>query len=287
MLALVAALARGWAPDGRERGTLLQFLGRFHPVLVHLPIALLALVPILEIAGSLRNRTHLRSSAGFVLWLAAFGSAFAALDGWLLARNGGYGGAQVIRHMWSGVWVAGLATAAAAVRPANRPLAYWTLLLGAMAMMAWTGHLGGNITHGEGYLTEFMPARLRAVLHMQGPPPKAATAPARAAAATAYAVRIAPLLDRSCVSCHNPRRAKGGLRLDTYALLMRGGEDGPVVVPWDPSRSELVRRVTLPASDEDAMPGNGRLRLTDAEVKILESWIAAGASPEQPLATLR
>ena len=297
MAALLAVLARRWAPDGLERGALLQFVGRFHPLLIHIPIALLALVPILELAGSLGRRVHLRSSAGFVLWLAAYGCVLAALDGWLLARGGGFGGAMVGRHMWAGVGLALVAIAAAAGRSGRQggagpgapahPLAYWPLLAGAVALMVWTAHLGGDITHGEGYLTEFMPARLRAAFGVPAPAPKATPAAAKKGPATVYTSRVEPLLERSCVSCHNQRRFKGGLRLDTYALLMKGGEDGPVIVPWDPAHSDFIRRVTLPPSDDEAMPSNGRRRLTPDEVKLVESWIAAGASPAQPLVTLK
>src|SRR5437764_14585246 len=58
-------------PDGLERGQLSQFLGRFHPLVVHLPIALVLLVAALECAGFFRNVKHLQASASFVLTLPA------------------------------------------------------------------------------------------------------------------------------------------------------------------------------------------------------------------------
>ena len=309
---LLAAIALGRRPDGVERGDLAQFLGRFHSLLVHLPIALLAIVPLLEIGGSFRRWGHLRASAGFVLWLAAFGGLLAAFDGWLLARSGGYQGGLVSRHMWCGVGLAGLTVVAAAARsrivrrgraaegeggPGGTGLRglpslacfyflYGPLLIAAVALMAWTGHLGGDITHGDGYLTELMPGRLRSLLHMAAPPPKAPPPAPTPGPATVYAARIVPLLQRSCISCHNPKKSKAGLRMDSYDLLMRGSQDGPVIIRWDPARSELVRRITLPPSDDDAMPSNGRNRFSPAEVKLFEQWIAAGASSAQPLSTL-
>src|SRR5215510_12749495 len=51
-------------PDGQDRSTTAQFFGRFHPLIVHLPIALLLLVPLLESAGFTKARSHLRASAG-------------------------------------------------------------------------------------------------------------------------------------------------------------------------------------------------------------------------------
>src|ERR1035441_6088101 len=99
---------------GREHGNLGQFIGRLHPLLVHGPVALIALVPLMELAGLSRRRAHLRSAAGWVLALAAFAAFAAAFDGWLLAWSGGLRGRDVTRHMWGGVWLA--AACAAAVR---------------------------------------------------------------------------------------------------------------------------------------------------------------------------
>src|SRR5258707_5264478 len=66
ILLLLLALLHA-PPDGRERGDLGQFVGRFHPLVVHLPIALLLLVPLLECFGLVRRWSHLRESAGFFL----------------------------------------------------------------------------------------------------------------------------------------------------------------------------------------------------------------------------
>jgi len=111
--ALAAAWAALWAalflvalrlpPDGREHGDLGQFLGRLHPLLVHGPVALLALVPVLELAGLAGRRSYLRSAAGWILVLAAAAALLAAFDGWLLAWSGGLRTRNVTQHMWCGV----------------------------------------------------------------------------------------------------------------------------------------------------------------------------------------
>ena len=82
-LALVVLKA---PPDGLERGQLSQFLGRFHPLVVHLPIALVLLVAALECAGFFRNGKQLQASASFVLTLAAVTALIAVFLGWLLAN---------------------------------------------------------------------------------------------------------------------------------------------------------------------------------------------------------
>ena len=283
----------GWPPDGSEHATLAQFIGRFHPLLVHAPIAFLILVPLLEAGGMAAGRAHLRATAGFVLGLAAAAAIAAALDGWLLAWSGGYGGRLVTRHMWGGISLAAVCVAAACMRgdPAHRSLAraaaYALLLAAAVGLMVWTSHQGGSISQGENFLTERMPARLRGWLGL--PPPairaKAPAAPAAREAAAAgpaaasgrYATVVVPILERSCVSCHRPAKHKGGLRMDAYELLMAGGEDGPVVEPGRPEASELIRRVTLPPDDDDFMPNDGKKPLTPAEIQLLKRWIAEGA----------
>jgi len=285
--AALVCLARFIPPDGREHGSLGQFVGRFHPLLVHGPVALLALVPLMEIAGMSPRRTHLRAAAGWVLALAAAAAFAAAFDGWLLAWSGGLRGRDVTRHMWGGVWLAGACLAAALARRGPRG-AYPVLLTLAAGLMVWTGHGGGAISHGEGFLTDKLPAGARAWLGMpalapaagpQAPGAAARGGPGSAEASNPafYRLHIAPLFARSCVSCHRAEKHKGGLRLDSYDQLMRGGDDGRVLVPGDPRASDILRRLRLPPSDDDSMPSDGDKPFAPEEIQMLERWIGAGA----------
>lgn len=101
---------------------------------------------------------------------------------------------------------------------------------------------------------------------------------------TFFQARVAPILDRHCVSCHGPEKRKGGLRVDTLENLRRGGDSGPAIVAGDAKKSDLHRRILLPESDDEAMPAEGKPRLTADEIKILELWIAGGASGSAALA---
>jgi uncharacterized membrane protein len=298
--ALAAAWAALWGalfllalrlpPDGREHGDLGQFLGRLHPILVHGPVALLVLVPVLELAGLPARRSHLRSAAGWILALAAAAALLAAFDGWLLAWSGGLRSRDVTRHMWCGVWLAGLGALAALARGRRPSGAYPIVLAGSVVLMVITAHIGGALTHGEGFFTEKTPAPLRAWLGI--PAPSRAGAAVAAAPQPAvhggpgsadpsnpafYGLHVAPILARSCSSCHKPEKHKGGLRMDSLALLLRGGEDGPVIAPGKPEKSDLLRRVRLPPSDDDYMPSDGERPLTTEEIRTIERWVAAGA----------
>jgi uncharacterized membrane protein len=297
--AALVFLAKRLPPDGREHGNLGQFIGRLHPLLVHGPVALLALVPLLELAGLSPRRAQLRAAAGWILALAVIATFAAAFDGWLLAWSGGYRSRDVTRHMWGGVLLAAACFMAARVRPSAAggrgiPGAYPIVLALALGLMVWTGHGGGAISHGDGFLTEKMPARLRTWLGVADQPPNAAPpAPAVAPIVVAaihggsgsadpsnpafYRLHIAPLFARSCVSCHKPEKHKGGLRMDSYEQLMRGGDDGPALVPGNPGSSEILRRLRLPPGDDDSMPSDGDKPFATEEVQMLERWIAAGA----------
>ncbi len=92
-----------------------------------------------------------------------------------------------------------------------------------------------------------------------------------------FATRVAPVLDRNCSVCHGAEKHKGGLRLDSFAAIMDGGDDGPVVKPGSLADSELYRRITLAPTHDDFMPADGKPPLAPHEVKLLEKWIAAGA----------
>lgn len=94
-----------------------------------------------------------------------------------------------------------------------------------------------------------------------------------------FTARIAPVMDRHCVGCHGPDKQKAKLRLDSFEQLMRGAESGAVVKPGDLAGSELYRRITLPRTEEEAMPSDGKPALSADEVKVIELWIREGASP--------
>lgn len=65
---------------------------------------------------------------------------------------------------------------------------------------------------------------------------------------------------------------------------MKGAESGPVVVAGEAKRSELLRRITLPVTDEEVMPGDGKPLLSREEIANLERWVRDGASPTRVVA---
>lgn len=92
-----------------------------------------------------------------------------------------------------------------------------------------------------------------------------------------FASVMQPILNEKCARCHGTRAQKGGLRLDTFASVIQGGESGKVIAPGKTEDSELVRRIMLPASSPDAMPPVGKPALTLAEGQLILWWIGVGA----------
>ena len=282
------------APDGLEHGEVNQFLGRFHPLVVHLPIAFLLLVPLLECAGRVRRWSRVRESADFVLMLATVSVFVAAFLGWLLAWSGGYEGKLVTNHMWGGFTLAA-ATLLSFVLRAWDKRAYAVALSATLLVLLWTSDKGGQLTHGETFMTKHMPSELRGLLHVPPVPntaqhalepagvsptdvvPTSLTAPPLPSA-TFFDARVAPIFENKCSSCHNAQKKKGKLRLDSFENVMRGGKDGVVIKAGDPRHSELFRRINLPPDDKDFMPTDGKPPLTASEIKVIELWIASGAS---------
>jgi len=271
-------------PDGAERAQLLQFVGRFHPLLVHLPIAVLFLVPLFELSGRSRHFSYLLPAVDFLLCVAICAAIFAALLGWCLARGGGYSGQLMTQHMWGAILVAAatwicwfLRTRIKVPRFARF---YGFALVATLGLVSFTGYRGGQLSQGENHLTQFMPVPLRSLLGISasenGTPKSSGADPS-----TFYGARIQPLFADHCVTCHGQNKHKAGLRLDSFAAVIRGSKHGPIVRVGDAKNSELFRRITLPPMDEDFMPAEHKRPLSPDDVKLIELWISSGASATQ------
>lgn len=273
-------------PDGTERAAWAQFIGRFHPLVVHLPIALILLVPVMELVGRDQRFPYLRASAPFVLVLALIGGIVASLLGWCLGRSGGFSGPLVTQHMWSGASLIILCWLCWVLRGRGGRLEviYWIALGAAVGAVAWTGYRGGQISLGENHLTQHMPGAFRKLL---GVPASTATDAAIGGGTTFYGARIQPIFTRNCLACHSPEKRKAGLRLDNYAGIMRGGKHGAVVKAGDLRGSDLFRRITLSSTDDNFMPKGGKPPLSPDQVKLIELWIADGASGTASLDSIK
>jgi DNA-binding GntR family transcriptional regulator len=98
-----------------------------------------------------------------------------------------------------------------------------------------------------------------------------------ASAEADYMKDIKPLLKERCYECHGAMKQKAKLRLDTVALMLKGGENGPAFERGKPQMSTLIERVASTDDDERMPPKHEGTPLTAAQVALLREWIAAGA----------
>lgn len=243
--------------NGFELGA---FAGRFHLVLLHLPIGFLAVLLIIEAVAWMPPWRGARDATGPVLLLAAVGAWLTACLGWLLAEADGYEGALLAWHRWTGVGAAVLTLPLLVTHLMKKRRAYLLLLGATMGLTVIAGHFGGSLTHGRGFLTEHAPGWLKISSNKDAP--------------ADGALRV---LDTYCVGCHGEEKHKAGLRLDSREAILAGGESGPAVVPGEPEESRLLQRMSLPLDDDDHMPPDGNPQPAPEEVQLVHEWILEGA----------
>ncbi|MBS1750067.1 MAG: hypothetical protein JST63_09190 [Bacteroidetes bacterium] len=263
--------------------SLSDFIGRFHPVIVHLPIGILLLGVLLHWLSRSTRFGNLQPAVRIVLLLGAISAVISCISGWLLGRGGDYDPDILNRHRWVGIGTAVIAILyylnyakkTGQKLPVTLPYILSVLLL---LLITFTGHLGGTLTHGEGYLTQdlFQEEETKAIKKIIPDVQQA----------VAYSDIIQPVLHNKCYSCHSSSKQKGKLRLDTKEFIEKGGKDGKVLVPGKSDESEVYERLLLDPLEKKHMPPKGRPQLTEAETNIIHWWINAGASFDQKVKDL-
>jgi uncharacterized membrane protein len=253
---------------------MLLFLGRFHPLLVHLPIGFLVLLVALESMARIRRFRGANACAGYMLAMLVPAALASAACGWLLAGSGGYDGTVLGVHRWLGIATVSLCALVALVHERQWTRSYAVLLYLSALVLAVTSHFGGSLTHGSDYLTRYAPARLHARLDRPG---AAAHPETSHPGVGVFAAVVQPILQARCAGCHNPEKRKGGLSMDTLEGLMHGGEHGPALVAGNAIQSPMLKRMLLPPENEDHMPPDGKPQPKPDEIAILRWWVEVGA----------
>ena len=111
-------------------------------------------------------------------------------------------------------------------------------------------------------------------LHLQLEKVKALLGKASGKGNANFAKTVAPILASKCVSCHGDE-GKGGLSLETFAGLEKGGKSGDLVLPGNAEESLLIQRL-IAENEQQRMP-KGKEALTEKEIRLIGTWIAEGA----------
>jgi hypothetical protein len=95
-------------------------------------------------------------------------------------------------------------------------------------------------------------------------------------AAMVTASQVQDVLNSHCMPCHGGAQPKEGLNMESIEGLLKGAEDGPVVVPGDASASKMVKAMRGGGDGVPKMPPQGA-SVPEEKIKLVEDWINAGA----------
>src|SRR5262249_53084816 len=90
-----------------------------------------------------------------------------------------------------------------------------------------------------------------------------------------YLREVKPILAQHCFSCHSAKIHKAKLRLDTEALMRKGGVSGPAIIPGKSSGSLLVH--ALKGTNDVAQMPYKKPALSEKQIRLVATWIDQGA----------
>ena len=242
----------------------LEYIGKFHPVILHLPIGAFIYTFVLAILGH-NNLEPYKKAIKVGMLISFLGALLSSILGYLLYKFGDYAQEAVQNHLylgWSTTLVLGIMFFKLNKICIEKRFSYF-LLVGVI-LITTTAHFGGQLTHGEGYLD--IPKTTETVHYK------------KTDSIRLYEQVVSKIFDQKCVSCHNNAKKKGMLALDRPEHITKGGEKGAALIPFRPSESRMINYAQLPLEDELHMPPEGKLQLSSEEIQLISYWIEKGAS---------
>ncbi|MCH2145465.1 MAG: c-type cytochrome [Phycisphaerales bacterium] len=274
-------------------------LNGLHPIVIHFPIALVITAAFVEFIAMLARRDRPAQFTVISLAVAGVMSVIASWSGWGLADEGYGGGWELDLHRWLGVASSALiillaicALIACSGSKSGEQRHRWATgtvragILVAAALVGVTAHFGGKMVWGDSMVIEslFPPVATVGTDTSSGEDADTATATAAtgndSTGQVDFTSQVLPVISKYCWKCHGPaelgERAKAGLRLGTRSEFFGDENDLVMVKPGDPEGSMLYEVITLPRSDEMAMPPN---EAVDPEgIELIRRWIEEGAA---------
>ncbi len=254
------------AENTEEAPRVILFFGRFHPLLLHLPIGALVVAFFIDMLGRFQ-KNYPANTVKNILGFSAFFSIITSVLGYFLSLEGGYQEETLDLHFYTGILTALLTTGLFLLsRKENFKASKTFLPLFVLSLISISvaGHFGSVLTHGDNFLTEYaVPAKKERTIEVVD-------------SLRMYNDVIVKILDKKCVQCHNTTKRKGDLSLASKMDILNGGESGEVLLAGNAYKSLLYEQLLLPITDEDHMPPEGKEQLTKDEIKLLEKWIDEG-----------
>ncbi|MGZ5191509.1 MAG: chitobiase/beta-hexosaminidase C-terminal domain-containing protein, partial [Flavisolibacter sp.] len=246
----------------------LQVAGRMHPMILHFPIVLIVLYVLWVVffQTKISPAETARNIGDWLILFSALASGLTALMGLFLSREEGYDPDALLWHKWSGVAVSLFMLLWSAFRNNLSRSKTGTIAAAvfSFATIIFTGHQGAGITHGQNFLlAPILPEKKEQQVLLED--------------AVVYTHMVQPIIEAKCMSCHNSKKAKGELIMETEELLLKGGKNGKL---WDSTESDfglMMKRIHLPLEAKKHMPPQGKPQLTEDEITVLGEWIKTGA----------
>ena len=249
--------------DGTVNNTFAFFIGRFHPIILHLPIGGLIALFVMEIINSYRPQLNLDSACSILLWFSVVTVIPSAVLGFILASSGNYDDELLNLHKWLG-WLTALVCVWLLYFNLKSKKIYKVLLYANVIFLLVAGHFGGQLTHGKDYLTKYMPVSMKKVLNIDDERNYLVVnrkIDSFSTDATYYTNQIKPIIENYCYKCHGQEKQKGDMRFDNIDWDMVNGFDAE---KWNMMLSQ-VNLGEMPPDDEP--------QLSDDDRRILVDWI--------------
>ena len=242
---------------------ILKYIGKFHPLVLHLPIGSL-LMTFLLLLVSKYQKGGLEKAIRIGVDFSFAGALMASLMGYLLSLDEAYHFNTLKFHFWAGIITLILSFSLCVLHrmKGKENLFLGSYLLTLLALNV-AGHKGGQITHGEDYLSTADLFNESKVVLLKD-------------SVDYYKEVVHVIFEDKCISCHNANKSKSELRLDRYDLVIRGGERGSMFDPQNPEKGRLVQYISLPKEDELHMPPKNKSQLTDQEKWLITYWANSG-----------
>ncbi|MDN3663841.1 DUF1592 domain-containing protein [Algibacter miyuki] len=262
---------------GEVENTMVFFLGRFHPILLHLPIGALIVLFFMEIINGLRPELNLDAACKLLLWFSVFSIVPTLILGFLLASSGNYNEELLDLHKWLGWFTALSAIWLLVLRqktPANNEKQvtkfYKIVLFVNVVLLTLTGHYGGSLTHGATYLTKHMPSGLKAALGVNANEGEYmavnTVSDSTSVEALHFKNKVKPVLETYCFECHGADKQKGDVRLDVLHWDMINGHDAE---GWH-AALDMINSGEMPPKKEAQLDADERRAVVDWMTENLE-----------------
>ena len=248
------------------------FLGRFHPIILHLPIGALMALFFMELINGLRPKLNLESACNILLWFSVISIIPTLFLGFLLGSTGSYDDELLNSHKWLGwftalvcVWMVVIREKKSISTPSKVSSFYKIFLFVNVVLLTLAGHYGGYLTHGEDYLTKYMPIAMKKIIGLENDNTEYIVineeVDTNSDEALYYENTIRPIIKTYCFECHNDDKQKGDMRLDT--------------LHWNMNNQRHAERWhnALNVINLGEMPPKKKEQLQDDERRILVNWL--------------